>query len=172
MSLAFARERRLLAEEELEPIQRSHFPLLEGLSRAEVQELARWLRTRRDRVRDLMRDHRRSKRGKAAAAAPLPDADRGLAAKKQVFAGALKRVNARLDALLAEERRAHNLARLRQVLTRRQAAAPHHPSAGATQHAGTRSLPNRRARPTIQGARIGSASQSAHNAQARRDARG
>ena len=64
MSLAFATERRLLAEEELDPIRRSHFPLLEALSRAEVQELLRWLRARRDRARDLMRDHRRSKRGK------------------------------------------------------------------------------------------------------------
>jgi hypothetical protein len=172
MSLAFATERRRLTEEELEPIQRSHFPLLEHLSREEVQELARWLRTRRDRARDLMRDHRRSKRGKAAAAAPAPDADRGIAAKKQVFAGALKRVNARLDALLAEERRTRNLKRLRQALARRQAATPHHPSAGATRHAGTRSLPNRRARPTIHAARIGSTSQAGRDAQARRDARG
>jgi hypothetical protein len=172
MSLAFAMERRLLAEEELNPIKRSHFPLLENLSRAEVQDLLRWLRARRDRARDLMRDHRRSKRGKGSAALPLPDADRGLAAKKQVFAGALRRTNARLDALLAEERRAANLARLQQALGRQQAAVPHHPSAGSTPHAGTRSLPNRKARPTIHGGRIGSASQSVRNAQARRDARG
>jgi hypothetical protein len=174
MSLAFATERRLLTEEELDPIRRSHFPLLEDLPLEQVQELARWLRARRDRLRDLMRDHRRSKRGKAARATapPLPDADRGLAAKKQVFAGALKRVNARLDALLVAERRERNLARLRQALTRRQAEAPHHPAAGATRHAGARPLPSRKPRPTIHGARIGSVSQSVRNAQARRDARG
>ncbi|TDH61954.1 hypothetical protein E2C06_14510 [Dankookia rubra] len=172
MSLAFATERRLLAEDELDPIRRSHFPLLEGLPRAEVHDLLHWLRARRNRARDLMRDHRRSKRGKGSAAQPLPDADRGLAAKKQVFAGALRRVNARLDALLAEERRAANLARLRQALGRRQAAVPHHPAGGATPDAGTRPLPNRKARPTIHGARIGSASQSVRTAQARRDARG
>ncbi len=100
MSLAFATERRLLTEEELEPIRRSHFPLLEGLSQDEVRDLARWLRARRDRARDLMRDHRRAKRGKAPGGAAPVDADRGLAAKKQVFAGALRRVNARLEALL------------------------------------------------------------------------
>ncbi|TCZ64839.1 hypothetical protein [Roseicella aquatilis] len=171
MSLAFATERRLLAEDEIEPIRRSHYPLLEDLPREEVQDLARWLRARRDRARDLMRTHRRAKRGKSAAAPPLPDADRGLAAKKQVFAGALRRVNARLDALLGAERRAANLARLRQALARRQAAVPQHPAAGATRHAGTRSLPNRRSRPTIHGARIGSTSQAGRNAQARRDAR-
>lgn len=174
MGIAFATERRLLAEEELDPIRRSHFPLLENLPREEVQELARWLRARRDRARDLMRQHRRSKRGKALRTAepPSPDADRGLAAKKQVFAGALRRVNARLDALLAEERRARNLERLRAALGRRQAAVPHHPAAGATRHAGGRALPNRKARPTIHGARIGSVSQAGRNAQARRDARG
>ncbi|MFC7474191.1 hypothetical protein ACFQS7_07500 [Dankookia sp. GCM10030260] len=171
MSLAFATERRLLAEDELDPIRQSHFPLLEGLSRTELQDLLRWLRARRDRARDLMRDHRRSKRGKGGAV-PLADADRGLAAKKQVFAGALKRANARLEALLAEERRTENLARLRQALGRRQAQVPHHPSAGATPQDGARSLPNRKRRPTIHGARIGSVSQAGRAAQAGRDARG
>ena len=164
MSLAFATERRRLTEAELEPIQRSHFPLLEGLSREEVQESARWLRSRRDRVRT-----RRATIAGRSAARPLPPRrcrmrDRGLAAKKQVFAAALKRVNARLDALLGEERRARNLERLRQALTRRQAASPHHPAAGSTPHAGTRSLPSRRARPTIHAARVGSTSQAGRNA--------
>lgn len=173
MSIAFATERRRLAEDELEPIRRSHFPLLQELPREEAQELARWLRARRGRARDLVREHRRSTRGKAARAAlPLPDADRGLAAKKQVFAGALKRVNARLDALLAAERRDRNLARLREALARRGAEAPAHPAAGPTRHAGTRSLPSRKPRPTIHGARIGSASQAVRDAQAKRDARG
>ncbi|MBX9698660.1 MAG: hypothetical protein K2X74_04445, partial [Acetobacteraceae bacterium] len=57
--MAFAAERRLLAEDELEPIQRSHFPLLEGLDQAALLDLARWLRDRRDRARDLVRDRRR-----------------------------------------------------------------------------------------------------------------
>jgi hypothetical protein len=174
MSIAFATERRRLTEDEFEPIRRSHFPSLEELSREEVHELARWLRARRDRFRDQMRDHRRSKRGKAAhaTAQPLPDADRGLAAKKQVFAGALKRVNARLDALLAAERRDRNLARLREALARRGAEAPAHPAAEPTRHAGARPLPSRKRRPTIHGARIGSASQAVRDGQVRRDTRG
>ncbi len=79
MSIAFAAERRRLTADELGPIRRSHFPSLEQLSREEVNELARWLRARRDRARDLMRDHRRSKHGKSvhATTPPLPDADRG-----------------------------------------------------------------------------------------------
>jgi hypothetical protein len=174
MSIAFATERRRLTDDELEPIRRSHFPSLEELSREEVHELARWLRARRDRFRDQMRDHRRSKRGKAAhaTAQPSPDADRGLAAKKQVFAGALKRVNARLEALLAAERRDRNLARLREALARRGAEARAHPAAEPMRHAGARPLPSRKRRPTIHGARIGSASQAVRDSQVRRDTRG
>ncbi|WP_431267600.1 hypothetical protein [Dankookia sp. P2] len=172
MSLAFATELRLLSEDELDPICRSHFPLLDELPREAVQELARWLRARRDRARDLMADHRRAKRGKSAAAMPIADGDRGLAAKKQVFAAGLKRVNGRLDALLALEKRARNTERLRAALARRQAEAPHHPAAGHGAHRGTRPKPSRKPRPTIHAARIGSVSQAGRNAQARRDARG
>jgi hypothetical protein len=49
---------------------------------------------------------------------------------------------------------------------------PQHPGAGATAASGARAVPNRQARPTIHGARIGSVSQAGRNAQARRDARG
>lgn len=173
MSVAYASERRLLAEEEIEPIQRSHFPLLEGLSREELLDLARWLRSRRARARDLLRDRRRVSRGKAEprGAPPAPGGERGLAAKKQVFSRALKRVNARLGAVLAEERRARRLAALRAAVERRRGEAPQHPGAGRTPRRGPPSLPSRAPRPTIHGARIGSVSQAGRVAQARRDAR-
>jgi hypothetical protein len=56
MSIASATKRRRRAEDELEPIQRSHSPLLQELSREETQELARWLRARRGCARDLVRE--------------------------------------------------------------------------------------------------------------------
>ena len=172
MSLAFATERRLLTEDELDPIRRSHFPLLEGLTREEVQDLARWLRARRNRARDIMRDQRRARSGRSPrATVPAPDADRGLAAKKQVFASALKRVNARLDTLIAAVKRERNLEKLRAALARRQAQVASHPGAGDTPRRGARPLPSRVPRPTIHGARIGSVSQAGRVAQAQRDAR-
>jgi hypothetical protein len=173
MSVAYASERRLLAEEEIEPIQRSHFPLLEGLSREDLLDLARWLRSRRARARDLLRDRRRVGRGKAEprGAPPAEGGERGLAAKKQVFSRALKRVNARLEAVLAEARRVRRLAALEAALERRRVQAPSHPHAARTPRRGPPSLPSRAPRPTIHGARIGSVSQGGRVAQARRDAR-
>jgi hypothetical protein len=176
MGMAFASERRLLAEDELSRIEQSHFPQLEELERDGLIDLARWLRDRRDRARDLVRDRRRTDRGKAeprgGAPGRGPHAERGLAAKKQVFASALKRVNARLHAVLGEERRARNAAKLRAVLAQKQGTAPRHPGTGDTARHGARAMPSRTPRPTIHAARIGSVSQAGRVAQARRDAAG
>lgn len=172
MSVAFSAERRLLSEDEAGQIERSHYPLLEGLARDELLDLARWLRSRHGRARDLLRDRRRSRRGKEAArVAGAEEGDRGLAAKKQVFASGLKRVNGRLASLAAAAKREANLAKLRTALAQRQAAAPSHPGAGTTAGRGMRPGKARAPRSTINPARIGSVSQAGRNAQARRDAR-
>jgi hypothetical protein len=173
MSITFASERRLVAQDEFEPIVRSHYPVVEELSREELVELARWLRERRARARDIVRDRRRVARGKADArgSATGTASERGLLAKKQVYANALKRVNARLATIQAAERRALALAWLQAALGRRQAAVPHHPQAGQTAGTGLRLKGAAERRRVVQAARIGSVSQSVRNAQAARDSR-
>jgi hypothetical protein len=106
MGIPIAAERRLLSEDELGPVGRSHYPELESLSRDQLIELARWLRSQRARARDIVRHRRRVSRGKAEPRNPaaVTPSERGLAAKKQVFSHSLRRVNARLNHLLAEER--------------------------------------------------------------------
>jgi hypothetical protein len=109
MGIPIAAERRLLSEDELGPVARSHYPELESLSRDQLIDLARWLRSRRARARDIVRHRHRVRRGKADPrnpAAAEPPSERGLAAKKQVFSHSLRRVNARLHHLLADEKRA------------------------------------------------------------------
>ena len=114
MGIPIAAERRLLSEDELGPVARSHYPELESLSRDQLIELARWLRSRRARARDIVHHRRRVSRGKAEPRNPAADtpSERGLAAKKQVFSHSLRRVNARLNRLLAEEKHAGQRARL------------------------------------------------------------
>ena len=173
MSITFASERRLVAQDEFEPIVRSHYPVVEELSRDELVDLARWLRERRARARDMARNRRRAARGKAEPRGNAAEAasERGLLAKKQVYSNALKRVNARLATIQAAERRALALARLQDALGRKQAAVPHHPQPGHTAGAGFRLKRGAERRRVVQAARIGSVSQSVRNAQAARDSK-
>jgi hypothetical protein len=173
MSVEFSAERRLLAEDELDPVRGSHYPELEGRTHSELIELARFLRARRDRARDLISDLRRVRRGKGGVGEGL-NSERGLAAKKQVYARALKRVNARIAQTVAEMKRQRAVTAMRAALARRQAADENLPGGDYHHdrgHAGMSSLPNKKPRPIIRGARIGSVSQSGRVAQAVRDAR-
>lgn len=170
MGVEIASERRLLSADEYGPVASSHHPALSALPHAELVELAQWLRARRDRARDLIRDRRRARRGKAEGRDPGAS-ERGLAAKKQVFARGLKRVNGRLEALADEARRAEALARLRAAVAGRRDRQVHHPQPGMTASAGMASIGSGRRRNIIQGGRVGSTSQANRVAQARRDAR-
>ncbi len=94
MGASFAAERRLLSEEEIAFIRRTHMPAISALTHEEALEVARWVRERHDRAQGMVRDLRRARRGKTLAdGAP---SERGLAAKKQVYARALKRLNNKL----------------------------------------------------------------------------
>ncbi|QCI66795.1 hypothetical protein [Phreatobacter stygius] len=121
MGIAIAAERRLLAEDEYEPVAASHYPALETAKRADLIELAGWLRERRAKASDIVRDRRRVRRGKAeprGVAAEAPS-ELGQSAKKQVFARALRRVNARLERLAIEERRGRGSAHLAGTVERK-----------------------------------------------------
>lgn len=174
MGAPFAAERRLLAEDEIGQVIRSHYPELEGLDREELAGLARWLRAQHGRLRDMLRERRRIHRGKSEprGSATASAGERSMAEKKQVFARGLKRVNARLGQLRAAEGRARASAALREALARRGQAAVHHPDSGATAHGGMRALPSARRRGIVSGGRIGSVSQAGRDAQAVRDSRG
>src|SRR5690349_8374767 len=99
MGVGIASERRLLSEDELERVKHSHYPDLGKLEPDDVLVLARWLRERRNRIRDIVATRQRARRGKASSSGiGAPEAsERGLSEKKQIFARAIRRVNARLD---------------------------------------------------------------------------
>jgi hypothetical protein len=174
MGAPFATERRLLAEDEISQVIRSHYPELEGLDREELVGLARWLRSQHGRLRDTLHERRRIHRGKAEPRGSATESagERSMAEKKQVFARGLKRVNGRLGKLRAEEKRARASAALHGALARRQQATVHHPVGGETADGGMRPLPSTRRRGIVSGGRIGSVSQAGRDAQAARDSRG
>lgn len=173
MGASFATERKLLAEDELGPVQNSHYPALESLPHEDLVSLARWLRERHNRARDIIRGRRRVRRGKAdpRGTATESASERGLAAKKQVFARGMKRVNAKLGLIAAEAKRARAAAAMEEALARRQSAPVHHPQGGATASGGMAARPREKRRGIITGGRVGSVSQAGRNAQAARDSR-
>jgi hypothetical protein len=174
MGVEFPAERGLLAEDELGRVRQSHYPELGELGSSELVDLARHLRERRDRERDLIRDLRRARRGKGGTGAGT-SSERGLAAKKQVYARAVKRVNARIVQLSNEAKRQRALTEMHAAMGRLRAAEADRSWVGNSaghSHAGMSSRPNRKPRPIIQGGRIGSVSQAGRVAQGVRDARG
>jgi hypothetical protein len=170
MSTSIADERRLLAADEYEPIARSHYPSLASLQREELLDLVRWLRDQRGRFKGQIR--RRVRRAKADVrneATEKPASERGFAAKKQVFARALKRVNNQLDRVLAADKRAAMLAGMQAALERKRRAPRHHPSSGRRARGGVQPIENPKGDDIVQPSTIGSISQAGRVAQARRD---
>lgn len=95
MAMPIAAERRLLSEAEFAVVAPSHHPDVGRLDREALLDLARRLRELRDASRANLAIMRRAKRGKGDPRGGLNDT--GTAAKKQVFAAALRRVNKRLE---------------------------------------------------------------------------
>jgi len=88
---------RLLTAAEQEAVNLTSASALAGLSRADLQALARRLREARDRARAIASQQRREMRGKSAprGANPARD-DVGTIAKEQVLADAVKRITEQL----------------------------------------------------------------------------
>jgi hypothetical protein len=97
MSIARKTEQRILAQGEREVVERTHHPAICRLSRDELAELRRLLRSYRDKARDVAQRQRREMRGKAEPRGVSAARDNaGTVTKQQVLAQALKRVNREL----------------------------------------------------------------------------
>jgi len=170
MATRRAEEKRILTAAEHAAVEATHYPGLATLDRAALIDLARQLRDYHGKARDLARDRRRARRGKAEPrGAGAPPAEEGLLVKKQVFAGALKRVNARIETLDDAARREAIQAAMRDALARRQAAPVHHPGPGRTPRRGMVAVPSSRRTVRMDPREVGRVSQANKVAQAQRD---
>ena len=87
-------EARALDADEREFVERSHHPNLGKLPDAELSELLKLLRERRDRAQAMSRRQRREMRGKSEARGARPaKGNVGTARKTEVLAMAVRRVN-------------------------------------------------------------------------------
>lgn len=167
MATNIAAERHLLGDD-FAVVAPSHYPALAALDATEALALARTLREHRNRLRGMAHANRRARRGKAEPRAAAPS-DAALARRKQVYAAALKRVNARLDVLHGQARRAWHASALQEALARKNAAKAHHPAGGDTASRGMHAKPSRKRIVRTDPREIGRVSQFVKNAQAKRD---
>lgn len=166
-------ERSVLSHDEHGIVLRSHHPGIYDVSLEELKALRQRLRDMRNRERTLARQKRREVRGKGEPrGGSFPGTAEHPLQRKQVFAGALKRVNREIDRMEKLEARSEHVEAARRALAMRRAAQfPARPSAGNTAGDGMRSLPSQRRKTVVPPAKIGRVSQATKNAQAARDGR-
>jgi len=168
MSVPCKLERNLMSYEEYETIPITHHPAILGVSRDGLHQVRSRLREMHDRERTLARQKRREVRGKAdPRGGSFPGTAGRPLQRKQVLAGALKRVNKEIGRIHRQEARAALTASaLRALAPRRQGEVLHHPQAGDTVRHGMRPTPNEQAESRIRPGAVGSVSQATRTAQA------
>ncbi len=173
MSVQCKFERSLLSHEEYETVHVTHHPAIHGVDRDGLHQVKVRLREMRDRERTLARQKRREVRGKVdPRGGSFPGTAERPSQRKQVFAGALKRVNKEIGRLRKLEARAALTGAARRALALRRAGEKlHHPPSGETARQGMHSMPSERAETKIQPGTVGSVSQATKTAQAIRDSK-
>ncbi|NVO13044.1 MAG: hypothetical protein HXX10_03310 [Rhodoplanes sp.] len=166
-------EKSVLSHDEHAIVARSHHPGIYEVGLDALKALRLRLRDMRDRERTLAREKRGEVRGKRAPrGGSFPGTAEHPLQRKQVFSGALKRVNKEIDRMeKLEVRSAHVEAARRALALRRAAWFPSPPPGGPTANQGMRSLPSSRRKTIVPPSRIGRVSQATKRAQAARDAR-
>jgi hypothetical protein len=161
MSIPCKFERSILSYDEHEIILRSNHPAIYDAGLDDLRALRQRLRDMRSKERTLAREKRREARGKGPSRGEsFPGTAEHPSQRKQVFAGALKRVNKEIDRMQKLEVRTAHIEAARRALTMRRAAQfPPRPPTGDTATEGMRALPSQRRRTRVPPARIGSVSQ-------------
>jgi hypothetical protein len=94
MAISRKQEERALSAEEWALVQNSYHPTVQDLSDAELRDLIKMLRERRDRAQSAANRKRREMRGKAAPKGAQPATkDDGTRAKLGVLARSMRRLN-------------------------------------------------------------------------------
>jgi hypothetical protein len=110
-------DERYLDKDERELCERARQPALREMKQDELRDLAKRLRERRNRARDIARDQRRS----ASRGGKPTEGDTGSDRKKALLSAGMKRVNRELDRRRAGDRGKAATANLKRALKRKTA---------------------------------------------------
>lgn len=174
MTIAMKAEQSLLKQDEFATLSQTHYPALYGVEGPVLSDMRQRVRSLHDKERTLARSMRRAIRGKGAErGGSFPGNVEKPTRRKQVFAGALKRLNREIHRRrAAEAREALREASSRALAMKTAADGARSPDPGRTAHHGMRSQESSRRRMAVNRAKVGSVSQATKNAQAVRDDRG
>lgn len=173
MGVSCRTERSLLNHEDFELVSKTHSPAIYELTRSELEDARKRLRSLRDREFSLGRKKRLEARGKGEPrGASFTGTSDYPMRRKQVFASALKRTNRefnRLSKIEAQKTLTHSAQRA--LALRRAGDEFRRPEQGLAGNEGLRSNPSKRRRKHVQGGRVGSVTKATQRKQAIRDGR-
>ncbi len=173
MTLSTRAETAFLSREEGEWLAQSHYPAILDLDEKALSELQKRIRAAQDKDRGQARQMRRSIRGKAEArGSSFPGNVEKPVQRKQIFAGAVRRLNKEIGRRQQMNAKAEHVAAAQRALKLKTAAdGDARPSAGKTADTGLNPIESRRRRWSINRHKVGSISQRTKNAQAAKDGR-
>jgi hypothetical protein len=171
MSVPKDTEKKMLTEAEFDAVEKTHYPALGALSKEELAEIVRRIRTYRNKARDIAHQQRREMRGKGQVRGARPATDNtGTSIKRQIFANALKRANRAFERLEAAENKPSQAVLARRALAMKRAnMVRHQPDPGRTAHGSGQPNPSQRRTVEVDPREIGRVSDFVQRAQAQRD---
>jgi hypothetical protein len=168
-------EARALSADEREFVEKSHHPVLQDLSDAELSDLVKLMRERRNKATTQANQRRREMRGKGAPKGASPSkADEGSQVKASVLAMAVRRLNSEVERRRRMAARVSLVENAKRALAMKQAGEQTSGSAPFNSrhaHQGMRNLASQRTENLIRPMERGRLRKAASIAQAKRDAR-
>ena len=167
-------ERRMVAADEVELLDKSHHPALGELSDGDLADLRRLVRDRRDKAQTIAHHQRREVRRKAEPRGMRAASDNsGTLRKTDVLAAAMRRINAETTRRKEKASRAAQVESSQRALAMRRAADSAKPrrAAGRTASEGMAVSANAKSGKPRVPSKVGTVSQHNKNMQAKRDGR-
>ena len=172
MAISRREEARALSADEQDLVAKSHHPAVQELADAELANLVKLLRERRDKAQTEAHRRRREMRGKGAPkGAVASKADGGSRLKLEVLAMAMRRLNGEAERRRQLAARLSLVENARKAMASKQAAGSGPDFNARTAREGMRAVANQKAQNLVRPMERGRQRKAAAVAQAKRDAR-
>lgn len=175
MAISRKQEERLLTTDEWQLVQRTHHPALQDLSDADLSDISKKVRERRNRAQTEAHRQRREIRGKAdPKGTKAATKDTGSRAKLEVLAMSMRRLNSESARRLRMQGKVQMIENMQAALERKKKSKIEKDASYNTRHAhaGMHAIENARRQSLVRPMERGRLRKAAAVSQAKRDARG